>query len=90
MDIDGTLMNGNATVPGVADSVFRIMTDESKKILFYTNGGDCTLERTWQKVVAWLREQLDAERFAVVEPYLTKNLFYNTAQLTAKYLRSKL
>ena len=46
MDIDGTLMNGGAAIEGVADSIFKIMTDESKKILFYTNGGYCTLERT--------------------------------------------
>ena len=56
MDIDGTLMNGGASIAGTADSIFKTMTDESKKILFYTNGGYCTLERTWQKVVAWLRE----------------------------------
>ena len=47
MDIDGTLMNGNEAIAGVSDTVFRIMTDETKKILFYSNGGYCSLEHTW-------------------------------------------
>ena len=38
-----------------------------------------------------MRDELTAERFAIVEPLLlVKNLVYNTAQLTAKYLTTKL
>ena len=79
MDLDGTLVNGDANIPGVADTVYRLFTDDTKKVLFYSNGGYCSLEHTWQKVVTWLRDNLDAERFAVVEPLLTKNKVYNTA-----------
>lgn len=51
MDIDGTLMNGSETIVGVADQMFQLLSDESKKVLFYSNGGYCTLEHTWSKVV---------------------------------------
>ena len=47
MDIDGTLMNGNEAIAGVGESIYRIMTDETKKVLFYSNGGYCSLEHTW-------------------------------------------
>ena len=40
--------------------------------------------------MTWLRESLSADRFATIEPLLTMSLVYNTAQLTAKYLTSKL
>ena len=90
MDIDGTLMNGNAPVAGVADSCFRLLTDETKKVLFYSNGGYCNNETTWKKVVSWMRSELTAENFAIAEPLLTVSLVYNTAQLTAKYLATKL
>ena len=47
LDVDGTLMNGNEAIAKVAESVFRLLTDETKKVLFYSNGGYCSLEHTW-------------------------------------------
>ena len=90
MDIDGTLSNQAAIIPGVSESIFRLLTDDSKKVLFYSNGGYCNLETTWQKIIKWLRTDLPAEKFAIVEPILTKNLVYNTAQLTGKWLQRSL
>jgi hypothetical protein len=43
LDIDGTIINGDAQIEGTLESVYRLMTDETKKVLFFTNGGYCTL-----------------------------------------------
>lgn len=47
LDIDGTIINGDAQIEGVIDSVYRLLIDEDKKVLFYTNGGYCTLEHSF-------------------------------------------
>ena len=61
MDIDGTLMNGNGKIPGVAEKIFQLMTDESRKVFFFSNGGYCNVATTMKKVVEWLRDGLSAE-----------------------------
>ena len=43
LDMDGTLMNGKASIPGVAKTVYKLLIDESKIVLFYTNGGYSTV-----------------------------------------------
>lgn len=79
LDLDGTLLNGNEPIEGVADSVFRLMTDDSKVVLFFSNGGYCNLETTWKKVVKWLKDELSNDKFLMIEAKLTKSLVYNTA-----------
>ena len=66
-------------MPGVAESTFRLMTDPTKKVLFFSNGGYANLTHTWNKVLDWLRQELSYEKFAIIEPKLTKSIFYNTA-----------
>ena len=90
LDIDGTIKNGSAGIAGVAESVHRLLMDDSKKILFYTNGGYCSLTVTWEGVVKRIREDLSAEKFAEIEAKLTKSVVYNTAQLTGRYLKKNL
>ena len=90
MDIDGTLMNGSGLIPGVSEKIFQLMTDESKKVLFFSNGGYCNVATTMKKVVDWLRDDLSAEKFSTIEPMLTKSLVYNTAALTGTWLKTKL
>jgi len=90
LDIDGTLMNGNENVEGAVDSVFRLMTDASKKVLFFTNGGYCSLHATFTKIHSWLKNNLSPEKFAQIESAMTKDIVYNTAQLSAKYLLQQL
>lgn len=90
LDLDGTLSNQSARIPGVADSVHRLMTDPSKKVLFFTNGGYATLDYTVSQVIRLLRDGLSADKWAEIESMVNKNIVYNTAQLTAKYMRSKL
>ena len=46
-DVDGTLLNGSSPIEGVAESMYRLLTDSSKKVLFYSNGGYCTSVATW-------------------------------------------
>ena len=58
LDLDGTLTNGPTPVPGVAESTFRLMTDPTKKVLFFTNGGYANLNHTWSKVRDWLQREL--------------------------------
>ena len=43
LDLDGTLMNGYAPVPGVAQVIFNLFVEDNKKVLFYSNGGYCSL-----------------------------------------------
>ena len=90
MDLDGTLMNGSATIPGAAQSILRLVQDETKKVLFFTNGGYCNVKYNYDGTMRWLEKDLSAEDFAKIKPHLTIDLFYNTALLTGKYLKAKL
>lgn len=40
--------------------------------------------------IDWLKADLSADQFAQIESLLTIDLFYNTAMLTAKYLKTQL
>ena len=90
LDIDGTLMNGNALIDGTLDAVYRLISDPEKKVLFYTNGGYCTLQDSFDKVYNWLKNNLGAEKWAQIEPKVNISTMYNTAQLAARYLLNNL
>ena len=54
LDLDGTLMNGSAPVPGAALATHKILLDESKKVLFFTNGGYSNVQYNMDKTIEWL------------------------------------
>jgi ribonucleotide monophosphatase NagD (HAD superfamily) len=43
LDFDGTLFKGNGQIPGVSNCVFELIK-LNKLVLFYTNGGWCTVQ----------------------------------------------
>jgi len=80
-------MNGTSIIDGVLNEVYGLMTDQTKKVLFYTNGGYCTLKDSFTKVYNWFKDNLDDERWAQIESKVNISIVYNTAQLSAKYLK---
>ena len=43
-DIDGTLVHDSNPIPGVIESIYKLMIEHKKKVLFYTNSGYTTRE----------------------------------------------
>ena len=41
-DVDGTLYHNEKPIPGVVESIHKLIVRHNKKILFYTNGGHVT------------------------------------------------
>ena len=79
LDVDGTLLNGYTKIDGVVESVYRLLVDPEKKVFFYTNGGYCTNEKSFEKVFNWLKDNLTPEQWAEIEPQVNVSLMYNTA-----------
>ena len=48
VDMDGTLWNGNSRIEGTAECTYELMKNPKNLVLFYTNGGYCTLESHFQ------------------------------------------
>ena len=46
-DIDGTLLHDSKPIPGVVESIYKLIAIHKKKVLFYTNGGYSTRKETW-------------------------------------------
>lgn len=63
----------------MVDAVYRLLTDPSKKVLFFTNGGYANLDHTFGKVVSFLKDGLSAEKWATIESQIKKSIVYNTA-----------
>jgi len=61
LNLDGTLWNGSSPIPGTVDSTYRLLKDPSKRVFFYTNGGYCNLQYTYNQIVSWLRRLLKPE-----------------------------
>ena len=38
-DLDGTVWHDKKPIPGILDSIHKLITKHNKKVLFYTNGG---------------------------------------------------
>lgn len=56
LDLDGTLWNGSSPIAGTAQSTYKLLRDPSKRVLFYTNGGYCSRQYTFEQVVKWLKQ----------------------------------
>ena len=83
-------MNGSEVIPGTVEVVFSLITDQSKRVFFYTNGGYCTNQQSWDKVFDWLKDNLNAEQWQAIEAQINISLMYNTAKLAAVYLKEAL
>jgi len=51
-DFDGTLWNGSSIIPGVAQAVYDLH-DSGKIVLYYTNGGYCRVDQTFNYLMKW-------------------------------------
>ena len=89
-DVDGTLYHNGKPIPGVVESIHKLIVRHNKKILFYTNGGHVTRQSHWEKIYKLFRQVLDEESFGEIASTITKDCIYNTAHLTAKYLAEEL
>lgn len=61
IDLDGTLWSGTTPIPGTADATYQLLRDPAKKVVFYTNGGYCSLQYTFSSITSWLRKNLSKE-----------------------------
>ena len=48
IDFDGTLWNGADPIAGTEESCYQLMKDPKNLVLFYTNGGYCSLESSFK------------------------------------------
>ena len=40
-------MHDTDPIEGVIQTIYKLVVEHGKKVLFYTNGGCCTREATW-------------------------------------------
>ena len=59
-DFDGTLWNGNFSIPGVAQALYELLTS-NKKVLFFTNGGYSRVWYIFSKLHEWFDQELTPE-----------------------------
>ena len=83
-------MNGSEIIPGTVEVVWSLLTSQDKKVFFYTNGGYCTNQHSWEKIFNWLKDNLSEEQWQAIESQINISLMYNTAKLAAVYLKEAL
>jgi len=85
LDFDGTLWNGSTRIGGVAPLLLELYK-RNKIVLYYTNGGWCSLQYSYECIVKWVDRELSQSDAEFVKARLSIDHVYNTAQLAAKYL----
>ena len=53
IDFDGTLFNGADPIAGTEESCYQLMKDPKNLVLFYTNGGYCSLDSSFKTFQKW-------------------------------------
>ena len=85
LDFDGTLWNGSTRIGGVQTLVLELYRRE-KLVLYYTNGGYCSVQQNFGAIVSWINRELTPEDAEFVLGKLKIEHVYNTALLAAKFL----
>ena len=57
LDFDGTLWNGSTRIGGVAPVVLELYRRD-KLVLYYTNGGYCSVASNFNAIVSWIKREL--------------------------------
>lgn len=53
IDFDGTLWNGADPIKNTEECCYQLMKDPKNKVLFYTNGGYCSLDYSFKTFQKW-------------------------------------
>jgi ribonucleotide monophosphatase NagD (HAD superfamily) len=85
LDFDGTLWNGSARIGGVHKVVLELYKQD-KLVLYFTNGGWCSLQYNFDSIVSWVKREMATKDAEFVLSKLKLTHVYNTAQLAAKFL----